>query len=190
MFGCFLRYMLRHLPLNLILVLPVLPWVLFGLLIKGRSGRWPISLLLWAITFGHSEARLMALQESFIDWFRQRVTAYPTVLARLNEYLASDDTQVWLITGSLEPLVRGVYADAPFLSQVNVIGSRSTRRYGGWVLTLRCLGHEKVVQLESALGTPLKLFSGYSDSIHDSPLLYFCQHRWHVTPRGELQPLE
>ncbi|MBK1750336.1 MAG: phosphatidylglycerophosphatase C, partial [Escherichia coli] len=22
------------------------------------------------------------------------------------------------------------------------------------------------------------------------PLLYFCQHRWRVTPRGELQQLE
>jgi len=30
MFGCFLRYLLRHLPLNALLVLPVLPWVLFG----------------------------------------------------------------------------------------------------------------------------------------------------------------
>jgi len=190
MFGCFLRYLLRHLPLNAILLLPVLPLVLFGLLVNGRSARWPMSLLLWAITFGHGERRLTALQDRFIDWFRQRVIGYPIVLGRLNEYLAGDDTQVWLITGSPEPLVRGVYADAPFLPQVKVIGSRITRRYGGWVLSLRCLGHEKVVQLECELGTPLRLFSGYSDSIHDSPLLFFCEHRWRVTPRGELKPLD
>ncbi|MGS6553646.1 phosphatidylglycerophosphatase C, partial [Escherichia coli] len=30
----------------------------------------------------------------------------------------------------------------------------------------------------------------YSDSNQDNPLLYFCQHRWRVTPRGELQQLE
>ncbi len=190
MFGCFMRYMLRHLPLNAILVLPVLPVVVVGLLVKGRSARWPMSLLLWAITFGHGERRLAALQDRFTSWFRQRVTGYPIVLDRLNEYLAGDDTQVWLITGSPEPLVRGVYADAPFLPRVNVIGSRIDRRYGGWVLTLRCLGHEKVAQLERELGTPLKLFSGYSDSIHDSPLLYFCEHRWRVTPRGELKQLD
>ncbi|PPS58928.1 hypothetical protein CRX72_25775 [Pantoea sp. BRM17] len=30
----------------------------------------------------------------------------------------------------------------------------------------------------------------YSDSKQDNPLLFFCQHRWRVTPRGELQQLE
>ncbi|WP_410013987.1 phosphatidylglycerophosphatase C [Sodalis sp. C49] len=190
MFGCFLRYLLRHLPLNAILVLPVLPVVGIGLLVKGRSARWPMSLLLWAITFGHSEARLIKLQQRFVVWFRQRVTGFPIVLQRLNDYLASQDAQVWLITGSPEPLVQGVYADALFLPRVKLIGSRMTRRHGGWVLTLRCLGHEKVAQLERELGTPLKLFSGYSDSQHDSPLLYFCEHRWRVTREGELKQLD
>ncbi|NDL65720.1 phosphatidylglycerophosphatase C [Acerihabitans arboris] len=190
MFGCFLRYLLRHLPLNAILLLPVLPVVGIGLLVKGRSARWPMSLLLWLITFGHSEARLNRLQAGFILWFRQRVTGFPVVLARLNDYLASQDAEVWLITGSPEPLVRGVYADALFLPRVKLIGSRMTRLYGGWVLTLRCLGHEKVAQLERELGTPLKLFSGYSDSLHDSPLLYFCEHRWRVTREGELKQLD
>lgn len=190
MFGCFLRYLLRHLPFNAILVLPVLPVVGIGLLVKGRSARWPMSLLLWAMTFGHSEDRLNRLRESFVVWFRRRVTGFPIVLARMNDYLASQDAEVWLITGSPEPLVRGVYADAPFMPQVKLIGSRMTRRYGGWVLTLRCLGHEKVAQLERELGTPLKLFSGYSDSLHDSPLLYFCEHRWRVTRQGELKQLD
>ncbi len=44
---------------------------------------------------------------------------------------------------------------------------------GGWVLPLRCLGPEKVVQLEQRLGSPLKLYSGYSDSKQDNPLLAF-----------------
>ncbi|WP_413737480.1 phosphatidylglycerophosphatase C [Sodalis sp. RH21] len=190
MFGCFLRYLLRHLPLNVILVLPLLPVVGIGLLAKGRSARWPMSLLLWAMTFGHSEARLNQLQADFVVWFRLRVTGFPVVLQRLNEYLASQDAQVWLITGSPEPLVQGVYADALFLPRVKLIGSRMKRRHGGWVLTLRCLGHEKVAQLERELGTPLKLFSGYSDSQHDSPLLYFCEHRWRVTRDGELKSLD
>ena len=46
------------------------------------------------------------------------------------------------------------------------------------------------VQLEQRLGSPLKLYSGYSDSKQDNPLLYFCEHRWRVTPHGELQQLE
>jgi phosphatidylglycerophosphatase C len=73
---------------------------------------------------------------------------------------------------------------------VNLIASMTERRYGGWVLTLRCLGHEKVAQLEQKIGTPLRLYSGYSDSKQDNPLLYFCQHRWRVTPQGNLQQLE
>ncbi|XBS68806.1 phosphatidylglycerophosphatase C [Acerihabitans sp. KWT182] len=184
MFGCYLRYLLGHLPLNLVLVLPLLPIVVIGLASKGRSARWPMSLLLWSITFGHSETRLLELQNRFVAWFRRRVTEFPIVMQRLNDYLDSQDTEVWLITGSPEPLVRGVYSDALFLPRVRLIGSRMTRRHGGWVLTLRCLGHEKVAQLERELGTPLKLFSGYSDSLHDSPLLYFCEYRWRVTREG------
>ncbi|KYP97043.1 hypothetical protein BG74_05910, partial [Sodalis-like endosymbiont of Proechinophthirus fluctus] len=175
MFGCFLRYVLVHLPLNVVLVIPILPMVALGLLVKGRSARWPMSLLLWSITFGHREARLQELQAEFAAAFRQRVRRFPQVLARLDDYLASQDTQVWLITGSPESLVKKVYRDAVFLPQVRLIGSRIHRRYGGWVLTLRCLGYEKVAQLERELGIPLKLYSGYSDSVHDSPLLYFCE---------------
>ncbi|EPB3966877.1 phosphatidylglycerophosphatase C, partial [Escherichia coli] len=97
---------------------------------------------------------------------------------------------IWLITGSPQPLVEAVYFDTPWLPRVNLIASQIQRGYGGWVLTMRCLGHEKVAQLERKIGTPLRLYSGYSDSNQDNPLLYFCQHRWRVTPRGELQQLE
>ena len=57
MFGSFLRYLLRRQPLNALLVLPLLPIIAIALLIKGRAARWPMSLLLWGCTFGHSEAR-------------------------------------------------------------------------------------------------------------------------------------
>jgi phosphatidylglycerophosphatase C len=47
-----------------------------------------------------------------------------------------------------------------------------------------------VVQLEQKIGAPLQLYSGYSDSEQDNPLLHFCQHRWRVTPQGDLHQLE
>jgi len=190
MFGTFLRFMLRHHPLNALLVLPLLPVIGIALLIKGRAARWPMSLLLWGCTFGHSEAHLLRLQKKFVNWFRGHVTAFPVVQERLTNYLAASDADIWLITGSPQPLVEQVYFDTPWLPRVNLIASQISRGYGGWVLTLRCLGHEKVVQLERQIGTPLRLYSGYSDSKQDNPLLYFCQHRWRVTPRGELQQLE
>ena len=176
MFGSFLRYLLRRQPLNALLVLPLLPIIAIALLIKGRAARWPMSLLLWGCTFGHSEARLQTLQADFVRWFRDNVTAFPLVQERLTTYLLSSDADIWLITGSPP--------------RVNLIASQIQRGYGGWVLTMRCLGHEKVAQLERKIGTPLRLYSGYSDSNQDNPLLYFCQHRWRVTPRGELQQLE
>lgn len=190
MFGTFLRYLLRRLPLNALLVLPLLPIIGIALLVKGRAARWPMSLLLWGCTFGHSEAKLRALEAEFATWFRANVVTFPVVHKRLTEYLISTDADVWLITGSPQSLVEKVYFDTPWLPRVNLIASQITRAHGGWVLSLRCLGHEKVVQLEHKIGTPLRLFSGYSDSKQDNPLLYFCQHRWRVTPRGELQRLE
>ncbi|CAH5494883.1 Phosphatidylglycerophosphatase C, partial [Klebsiella oxytoca] len=190
MFGSFLRYVLRHQPLNVLLVIPLLPVIAAGLMLFGRAARWPMSLLLWASTFGRSERHLKRLEASFARWFRQHVTAFPVVQARLNNYLTSTDADVWLITGSPQSLVEQVYFDTPWLPRVNLIASRMERRCGGWGLTLRCLGNEKVVQLEQKIGAPLRLYSGYSDSEQDNPLLYFCQHRWRVTPQGDLQQLE
>lgn len=190
MFGSFIRFLLWRHPLNVLLVLFLLPIVATALLIKGRAARWPMSLLLWGATFAHSEARLKATEAAFVQEFRQRVTTFPAVHARLTEYLTSTDADVWLITGSPKQLVEQVYFDTPWLPRVNLIASLLERRYGGWVLTLRCLGHEKVVQLEQKIGAPLSLWSGYSDSNQDNPLLGFCQHRWRVTPKGQLQQLE
>ncbi len=143
MFGSFLRYLLRHLPLNLLLVVPMGPVILAGLAVSGRAARWPMSLLLWATTFGRREAVLKRLEAEFVGWFRHHVTAFPVVHARLTAYLTSTDADVWLITGSPQSLVEQVYRDTLWLPRVNLIASRTARRWGGWVLTLRCLGHEK-----------------------------------------------
>ncbi len=190
MFGSFLRFLLRRLPLNLVLVAPSLPIVGLGLLLGGRATRWPMSLLLWAMTFGRSEVRLKTLEQQFVSDFRNKVTAFPVVQMRLRQYLDAQDAQVWLITGSPERLVKQVYQDSVFLPRVHLVGSQIARRNGGWVLPMRCLGVQKVVQLEQRLGAPLKLFSGYSDSKQDNPLLFFCEHRWRVSKEGELHQLE
>ncbi|MFJ5323628.1 phosphatidylglycerophosphatase C [Pectobacterium parvum] len=190
MFGSFLRFLLRRLPLNLVLVVPLLPIIGLGLLIRGRATRWPMSWLLWAITFGRDEDELVQLEKQFVGAFRHDVIPFPQVQQRLKTYLEDSEAQVWLVTGSPQRLVEQVYHDSPFLPSVRLMGSQITRRYGGWVLTLRCLGHEKVAQMEQRLGAPLKLYSGYSDSKQDNPLLYFCEHRWRVTPEGSLQQLE
>lgn len=190
MFGSFLRFLLLRMPQNLILVIPVLPLVAIGLLMHGRAARWPMSLLLWSITFGHSETRLKALELQFVTAFRHKVVEFPVVQRRLREYLDSNDTEVWLITGSPENLVQQVYNASLFLPKVRLVGSRIARGKGGWVLPLRCLGEEKVVQLERRIGSPLKLYSGYSDSKQDNPLLFFCEHRFRVSKQGELQQLE
>ncbi|EEO84921.1 hypothetical protein, similar to phosphoserine phosphatase [Yersinia pestis biovar Orientalis str. PEXU2] len=98
MFGSFLRFLLRHLPLNLLLVIPLLPLIGVGLLVGGRCARWPMSLLLWAMTFGRREAHLRDLEWRFVAAFRQKVTEFPVVAMRLRQYLESSDAEVWLIT--------------------------------------------------------------------------------------------
>lgn len=179
-----MRWLLWRQPLNLLLVIPLLPVMALGLLLKGRAARWPMSLLLWSVTFGHGEERLLQREEQFANWFRQRVTAFPLVQQRLTDYLGSEDADVWLITGSPQALVERVYFDSAFLPGVKLIASQMARAFGGRVLIMRCLGHEKVAQLEEQIGTPLQLYSGYSDSKQDNPLLFFCQHRFRVTPAG------
>ena len=72
-----------------------------------------MSLLLWGCTFGHNEARLQTLQADFVRWFRDNVTAFPLVQERLTTYLLSSDADIWLITGSPQPLVEAVYFDTP-----------------------------------------------------------------------------
>lgn len=190
LFGSFLRFLIRRLPLNLVLVSPLLPIIAIGLLLQGRAARWPVSWLLWAMTFGRCESKLIRLEKQFVSDFRRRVTPFPQVQERLKTYLHDEQAQVWLVTGSPQRLVEQVYHDSPFLPEVRLVGSQMSRRYGGWVLTLRCLGREKVIQMEQKLGVPLKLYSGYSDSKQDNPLLYFCEHRWRVTSDGGLQQLE
>ncbi|MFB5641271.1 phosphatidylglycerophosphatase C [Kluyvera ascorbata] len=190
LFGAFLRYLLRRLPLNALLVLPLLPIIGAAMLVKGRAARWPVSVLLWACTFCRRETTLKALEASFIVRFRAAVTPFPAVQQRLDSYLQHQDIDVWLITGSPQTLVERAYADARWMTQVNLIGSQMRRAFGGRVLSVRCLGREKVVQLEQRLGAPLRLYSGYSDSKQDNPLLFFCEHRWRVTSHGELEQLE
>lgn len=189
LFGRFLRYLLRCLPLNLPLVICLLPVVTLGLIIQGRTARWPMSLLLWSMTFGRSERHLQQLEKDFTRQFRADVTPFPLVQQRLTDYLL-DGADVWLVTGSPLILVDQVYGETPWLSQVKMIGSEMSRAFGGRVLTLRCLSGEKVIQLEKHLGKPLKLYSGYSDSLLDDVVLQFCQHRFRVTADGQLQTLK
>ncbi len=87
MFGSFLALACRACqPPNALLVLPLLPIIGIGLLVKGAA-RWPMSLLLWGCTFGHSETRLQAHQADFVRWFRANVTAFP-VVQELSDHLS------------------------------------------------------------------------------------------------------
>ncbi len=190
MFGGYLRYLLRHLPGNIPLVIIMLPFVVIGLFLRGRSARWPMSVLLWSMTFGRSEQRLNQLEKAFSRQFRLNVTPFVKVQQRLNDYLQDKETEVWLVTGSPQTLVEHVYSDTPWLPKVKLIGSQMSRAFGGRVLTLRCLSREKVVQLEQRLGKPLQLYSGYSDSVLDYPVLNFCQHRFRVTVQGEIEAID
>lgn len=189
LFGCFLRFLLWRLPVNWPLVLLCLPLVAVGLLLGGRAARRPISLLLWSITVGHRESHLHALEAAFVVAFRPRLQPFPLVLARLAHYLACPETQVWLLTGSPQQLVEQVYRDSGLLPGLTLIGSQMRYCYGGWTLTRRCLGREKVRLLEQRLGRPLQLYSGYSDSRQDDAVLHHCRFRYRVASDGALRRL-
>lgn len=189
MFRWFFYYLFKSLPINILILLPILPITCIIFFIKGYSSHWPISIMLWGITFGHSEVKLQNLKKRFAIWFRQYLKPFPVVNMRLEEYLHSQDTEVWIITGSPEIIVKEVYYNSNFLSKVHLIGSRISRKYGGWILTLRCLGDEKVTQLQKEIGSPLVLYSGYSDSIRDDSILNYCKYKWRVNKMGQIKQI-
>lgn len=127
LFGEFMFFLLRRQPLNALLLLVVLPLAAAGFLLQGRAVRWPVSLLLWSLTFGRRQSRLLALEQQFTLAFRERATIFEQVQARLEDYARQEDVDIWLITGSPESLVRKVYGQAPWFASVNLIGSKITR---------------------------------------------------------------
>ncbi|PPI88934.1 phosphatidylglycerophosphatase C [Candidatus Pantoea edessiphila] len=189
-FGSFIFYLIFHLPLNVLLLLLLLPIIGIGLVIKGSTSRWPISLLLWSITFGRTELSLLNLEKKFVGWFRLRMKIFPIVQQKLINYISSNDVDVWVITGSPQSLVEQIYYDYSFFKQINLIASQMERGWGGRILKVRCIGYEKVNQLEMKIGTPLKLYGGYSDNKKDYPLLSFCQKRWLVDVHGKIKKLK
>src|SRR5476649_1620655 len=147
MFGTFMRFLLWRMPQNLLLVVPLLPVVGLGMLVQGRATRWPMSLLLWSITFGHREAKLKDLELRFVNWFRQKVVVFPVVQMRLRDYIENHDAEVWLITGSPENLVQQVYNTPFFGPGVPWVGGGGARGKGGGFLPFRCRGGEKGANL-------------------------------------------
>ena len=190
MFSAFMRYLLFYKPFNLFLIIPLLPAISIGFLLLGRTARWPLSLLLWSMTFGNSKKSLLKIKTKFVVWFRQRITKFPIIHNHLNNYIKMTDVDVWLITGSPKFLVESVYCDSTFLSHIKLISTEIDHKMGGYVITMRCLGKQKVIQLEKIVGKPLKIYSGYSDSKLDDALLIFCQNSWRVTKTGELKKIK
>ncbi|VFP87585.1 haloacid dehalogenase-like hydrolase [Candidatus Erwinia haradaeae] len=186
MFCSFVLWLLRCYPYNLFLLIFTLPIIGLVLLVQGYSSRWSTSLLLWSITFGHSELSLSKREEEFSNWFRQHLTPFPKVRQHLIDHLSAVDTEVWLITGSPLHLVEMVYGDSYFLPRVKLLASQMVRSCGGRVLLIRCVGYQKVLQLELQLGKPLIIKIGYSDSKMDDPLLFFCQNIFRISLSGEL----
>lgn len=63
-------------------------------------------------TFGHSEARLKALEKSFVTWVSR--ASPPSRWCRIEDLLSERlDADIWLITGLPQPLVEQVYFDTP-----------------------------------------------------------------------------
>lgn len=189
MFSLFMIYMIKLHPINLLLVLLLLPVIVICLLLLGRCSILPINILLWSITFGYSRKQLLQDEKKFVYWFKKNVTIFPIIQKRLLEHITEDKSEVWLITGSPRSLVEKVYSDSEFLPQVKLIGSEIKRFLNGNILSMRCFGNEKVVQLQKRIGIPLNLDSGYSDSKYDNNLLFYCNNRWRVTANGKLNKL-
>lgn len=125
-----MRFLLRHLPLNLLLVIPLLPLIGVGLLVGGALCTLADEPLVVGDDFWATGSTSARPGVALCGRISPKVTEFPVVAMRLRQYLESSDAEVWLITGSPQRLVEQVYHDSNFIHRLRLIGSRMERRNG------------------------------------------------------------
>lgn len=182
LFGHYLLHLARTRPLRLALTWPLVVTALLCYLLRPH-GRRSLGFLLWTLTVGLSEAALQRGTQRCLRAFWMRGERHPAVWAALERHLARGD-RVWLISGSPECLLRGLYPRFDDDSRVRIIGSRMAPFLGGQVLAMRCISLEKARQLDLRAQREVTFRAGYSDSAQDMPLLMRCRRAYKVERAG------
>lgn len=168
------------------------PWRLFQLPFIGpifilvamlaRDRRWPKSVLLWSLTWGHSRRKTVLLLRTAMKsewnrlWFLQATPCFAQLREQQNCHLVfvSASGQLW---------IRHLLKTMDGLKPKTIIGSKLGFWFGGVVYTSKnCFGAEKLTRIRERCGENLEWVAGYSDHAVDIPMLARCQQKVVVSP--------
>jgi len=164
-FGLFMRDRYKHSLMRKLLVLPTLPWLLFGLMV---SWRWPVRTLVHISLLGISEQRYAAAAKSFAAQLvrRPRLFSRDGLLALRRHQAAGD--RVIVVTGCEHTLVTGILEELG-LTQLEVLASQLRPSWLGMRVKLHNVGKRKP-QILASHG--LQAWRrAYTDSSQDIPML-------------------
>ena len=184
LFKDYLRHLARTRPLRLALTWPLVVTALLCYLLRPH-GRRSLGFLLWTLTLGLSEAALQRGTQRCLSAFWMRCERHPAVWAAVERHLARGD-RVWLVSGSPECLLRGLYRRFDDDPRARIIGSRMVPFLGGQVLAMHCISLEKARQLDLRAQREVTFRAGYSDSAQDMPLLSRCRRAYKVERAGRI----
>ncbi|MDH2997562.1 hypothetical protein A1D22_07485 [Pasteurellaceae bacterium LFhippo2] len=183
-FFSFILFLAKKRIFNTLIFFPLLlqAVVLHLIFAKGKIG---INLALFCLTLGTNQTKQKQLIAEFTQQFK--LTPFPKVISKLQQHL-SQQQQIFLISGSLEPLIKPLYSELLAHRNVKLICSHITHKsYAMW-LSERCYAENKVKMLDRFFPNQISFEIGYSDSLSDKPIFERCEKIVLIDKSGEMKP--
>lgn len=164
-FGLFMRDRYKRSLLRKLLVLPTVPWLLFGLIV---SWRWSVRTLVHIGLLGVSQSRYAAAAKSFAAQLVRRPKLFSRDgLLTLRRHQAAGD-RVVVVTGCEYTLVSAMLQELG-LTDIEVLASQLRPSWLGMRVKSHNVGKRKLQELASHGLQAWRV--AYSDSSHDIPML-------------------
>ncbi|OOH89355.1 hypothetical protein BMT54_06700 [Pasteurellaceae bacterium 15-036681] len=181
-FFSFILFLAKKRIFNTLILFPLLlqAVVLHLIFAKGKIG---INLALFCLTLGTNQTK----QKQFFTEFTQqfKLTPFPKVMAELQQHL-SQQKQIFLISGSPEPLIKPLYSELLTHRGVKLIGSQITHKSYAMRLSEHCYAENKVKMLDRFFPKTNGFEIGYSDSLSDKPIFERCRKVVLIDKNGKI----
>jgi phosphatidylglycerophosphatase C len=179
-FGAFLLQFLRRRPARFLAFVAASPFVLPWLLAHRTRPR-AFSILLWISTAGHHRDTWDAAMAEFAEQLASADRSVHTEgIDLVREHISAGD-RVLIVTGCAEDLAQAI-CDRLGVGDVEIVGSRIARRWGGVVVLEHCIGRQKVKRLRTEYGLSTWKHV-YTDHIVDLPLMKLAKGSTMVNPK-------
>lgn len=148
-----------------------------------QDRRWPKSVLLWALTWGHSRRGVVRLLQRALETEWKRLW-FLEATACLEQWRSKQGCHLVFVSASGQLWVRHLLRTMDGSGLKTIIGSKLGFWWLGGVVykSKNCFGSEKLVRIHERLGDSIEWVVGYSDHAVDIPMLAKCQRRVVISP--------